>query len=190
MYHNYFNLPPLVYMLYLRVWCCWEFSDSYFSLHCLFQLLLPKYLFLIWQTSDFIQLYRWLLCLDLKLVQVVGVTGLILTKLDGSARGGCVVIPRFSLNNVSSFYRLGCTTMKNPWKYSLLVVLFLIVGVPMAMNKIVISDGRSVWLMNLESRWNLLVWGKVLKTSSLLMQRPLSMPYFRSSSIWLGTWNI
>lgn len=40
-------------------------------------------------------------------MQVVGVTGLILTKLDGSARGGCVVIPRFCLNNVSSFYGLG-----------------------------------------------------------------------------------
>lgn len=31
----------------------------------------------------------------LELGQVVGVTGLVLTKLDGSARGGCVVFSSF-----------------------------------------------------------------------------------------------
>lgn len=34
----------------------------------------------------------------LTLRQVVGVTGLILTKLDGSARGGCVVFSSFSFS--------------------------------------------------------------------------------------------
>lgn len=39
----------------------------------------------------------------LNLRQVVGVTGLILTKLDGSARGGCVVFSSFHLNDILLF---------------------------------------------------------------------------------------
>ena len=79
------------------------------------------------------------------LIQVVGITGLILTKLDGSARGGCVVCFNVHLNH-NFVWSHTLYFLASPF-LSLFLLYINIQGGCVT----VISFRRSVWLMSLAS---------------------------------------
>jgi signal recognition particle GTPase len=61
------------------------------------------------------------------LTQVVGITGLILTKLDGSARGGCVVCFNFHLNHNFVWFQTLVYFLASPF-FSLFFYIFIFKG--------------------------------------------------------------